>query len=558
MAKRSRDNYVSDDYEDAMIHMPLDESYDPDEVEDYDNDDDRFWEGSAEDADTKEIYKEDSDESDAVDESDLRRRKTERKQPRRVKNKKIMGILYGFLAVFLVMIGYFIYFDVIDSEEALSNPNNIRVAKMADTVVRGRIMSADGAVLAETLKDGEGNEYRNYPYNEMFAHVVGMSKTNRSGIEASGEYYLLTSSINPLRRIYNEIRGEKSTGDDVWTTLDAGLQATASAAIGTRQGAVVAMEPGTGRVLCMVSKPDYNPNTLAQSYESIIADENSKVLLNQATSGRFAPGSIFKLVTALEYIREYPNYDNYSYQCSGSITLASDNGNASLSCYGGRAHGLQDLDASFVNSCNASFANIGLNLDIAKFGRLCDSMLFNRDLPTDIAHVRSSFELDADASQWEVGAASIGQGKTQMTPLHALILTSAVANGGVVMKPYLIDSVRNIGGAVIERFTPESGGSLMTPEEAQILKDMMKNVVSRGTASSLSGMGVEIAGKTGTAEVENAGNNAWFIGFAPADAPQIAVCVLVTDTNSSSSESAVPIAGQVFSTYFAGRASGNK
>lgn len=592
MAKRSRNDYMSEDYEEIKIQMPLDESYDPEngeadydaftnETPEYDFNEYSYYQrrdpgqvyqrqGSqysheintndynernrtyADEYSAGEDGYPDGYSTEQWEESDdqIRQRKIDKKkQPKQVKNKQIMGILYGFLVIFLATIGYFIYFDVIESEEALSNPNNIRVAKMADTVTRGRIMSADGAILAETRTDSDGGEYRNYPYNEMFAHVVGMSSTNKSGIESFGEYYLLTSSINPMQKAYNDLIGEKSAGDDVWTTLDTQLQRVAYEAFGNQQGVVVAMEPSTGRMLCMVSKPDYNPNTLAQNYEAIINDPNSKVLLNQALNGLFTPGSIFKIVTTLEYVREYPNYANYSYNCNGSITLASEGGDAELTCFARHIHGTQNLVMSFANSCNASYANIGLNLNINNFNQLCETMFFNQNLPTNIPHSQSTFSLDSDACQWQIGAAAIGQGQTQITPLHALMLTSAVANGGVVMKPYLIDSIRSAGGSQVERFTSQNGGSIMTTSEANLIKEMMQSVVSRGTATSLNNLGYTIAGKTGTAENDNAGNNAWFVGFAPADQPKIAICVLVADTQASGSEAAVPIARQLFADY---------
>ena len=468
---------------------------------------------------------------------------------KKIKNRQIMSILYGFLVIFFGMIGYFVYFDVVKSDNVTNNPNNVRIAKLSDTVTRGKIVTSDGTVLAETLKDGNGEEYRYYPYENMFAHVVGVSKLNKSGLEATEEYYLLQSNINPIQKAVNELKGEKSDGDNVITTLNLGLQQVAYNALGSNQGVVIAMEPSTGKILAMVSKPDYNPNTLADNYDAIIADTKSKVLLNQATQGLFTPGSIFKMLTVTEYLREYPNASNYTYTCNGSILLNSDNGTASLSCYGGHVHGSEDLTSSFANSCNSSFANIGLNLNINKFNDLCNSMYFNTSLPTDIPHAQSRFSLSQNASQWEIGATAIGQGETVMTPLHALLLTSSIANGGVVMRPYLVDSVVSSTGHQIEKNSPQSSGSIMSASEAMQVKTMMEAVVNSGTATSLTAFNTQIAGKTGTAEVEGSGNNAWFVGFAPADNPEIAICVLVENSDTSSSYTAVPIASQLFQYY---------
>lgn len=594
MSRYSNNGYTPDDeFENTKIQMTLDESYDPDSVmfeeaaydvpdygadyydtQNYNNpnnyqdqsyeppiyssstyknqrNNDTIYSSSAykNQRNNNTIYQEVITDEQIIPENTGRKRKVEKKQPKKVKNNQIMGILYAFLIMFFAMIGYFIYFDVIKCDDALSNPNNIRIAYRSETITRGRILSSDDKVLAETVRDTEGNEYRNYPYGEMFAHVVGMSKTNRSGIEMSGEYYLLNSSINPVTKAINEMKGEKSVGDDIRTTLDYDLQQVAYNTLGSQKGVVIAMEPSTGKILAMVSKPDYNPNTLAQNYDAIVSDSSSKVLLNQATNGLFTPGSIFKMVTALEYMREYPNYSDYYYRCNGSITLDNGAGDAGLSCFSGHVHGNVDLGDSLAYSCNASFANIGLSLNVKKYNQLCNDLFFNQSLPTGLSHVQSTFSLSEDATDWQIGATAIGQGSTGMTPLHAIMLTSAIANGGVMMEPYLIDSIETYG-TTVEKIMPESAGSVMTSEEASLLKGMMENVITYGTATSLNELGLNIAGKTGTAEVDNSGNNAWFVGFAPADDPEIAVCVLVEDTDTSSSYAAVPIAKQMFYTYF--------
>ena len=541
---------------DDFIHVNLDHDYDPDAEDIYEAPSNRYGQSNGRESYSRQNmadYDEDDDGAARRHKQNARRYGQADEQPvpvKKIKNRQIMSILYGFLVIFFGMIGYFVYFDVVKSDNVTNNPNNVRIAKLSDTVNRGKIVTSDGTVLAETLKDGNGEEYRYYPYENMFAHVVGVSKLNKSGLEATEEYYLLQSNINPIQKAVNELKGEKSDGDNVITTLNLGLQQVAYNALGSNQGVVIAMEPGTGKVLAMVSKPDYNPNTLADNYDAIIADTKSKVLLNQATQGLFTPGSIFKMLTVTEYLREYPNASSYTYTCNGSILLNSDNGTASLSCYGGHVHGNEDLTSSFANSCNSSFANIGLNLNINKFNDLCNSMYFNTSLPTDIPHAQSRFSLSQNASQWEIGATAIGQGETVMTPLHALLLTSAIANGGVVMRPYLVDSIVSSTGHQIEKYSPQSSGSIMSASEAIQVKTMMEAVVKQLVhGTSLTAFNTQIAGKTGTAEVEGSGNNAWFVGFAPADNPEIAICVLVENSDTSSSYTAVPIASQLFQYY---------
>ncbi len=458
--------------------------------------------------------------------------------------------MYAFIFLFVATIGYFIYYNAAGSKDVINRPGNVHIAKLQEKTTRGRILASDGAVLAQTVTDAGGNETRQYPYGNVFAHVVGTSEINKSGLEASNEGDLLLSNINPLTKALNDLRDEKSPGDDVVTTLNTKLQQVAYDALGSSQGVVVAIEPSTGKVLAMVSKPDYDPNTLEENYSAIISQEGNKSLLNQATQGLFTPGSIFKILTTLEYIRENPDYSSYTYTCQGGISLSDGaGGQQGLSCYHGTVHGTQNLIQSFANSCNASFANIGTGLDAGRFTQLADTLLFNRALPTDIAHVKSSFELSASDSDWLKGATAIGQGYTTMTPLHAAMITSAIANGGVLMEPYLVDRVQSNDGNTVSKNMPESYGNLMTASEASILTEMMTETVTSGTATALNGMGYTVAGKTGTAEVTNSGNNAWFVGFAPVENPQIAVCVLVENASTSSSYVAVPIAKQLFAAY---------
>lgn len=192
-----------------------------------------------------------------INDTELRRELSEKKRT----NKEIMRITYVMMILFFGMIGYFIYFDGVTSKEVINNPHNSRLAKMADSVVRGEILSADGEVLAESIKDDNGNYYRYYPYGCTFAHVVGTSDVNKSGVELTADYNLITSDIQPVQKIINEISGQKNPADNVVTTLNANLQQVAHDALGEREGAVVAIEPSTGKILAMVSKPDYDPNS---------------------------------------------------------------------------------------------------------------------------------------------------------------------------------------------------------------------------------------------------------------------------------------------------------
>ena len=234
-------------------------------------------------------------------------------------NREYAVITYLFLAIFIGLMGYFVYFQVVKSEDFINSSYNTRTDSFANTIVRGTIYSNDGTALAQTTLDGEGNEVRNYPYGSMFAHVVGYATNGKAGIESMANFYLLRSHAFVLEKIANELKGEKSQGDNVITTLDYDLQAAAYNALGDQEGAVMVLEPSTGKILAMVSKPDYDPNTISANWDSIINSESS-VLLNRATQGLYPPGSTFKILTALEYMRENSDYENYSFDCTGSVT----------------------------------------------------------------------------------------------------------------------------------------------------------------------------------------------------------------------------------------------
>ena len=473
--------------------------------------------------------------------------KMKKSKPNPKANKSILWFAYAVVAVFLGMGVYLGYFLQIKSEDVINNPYNARLNSFADRIVRGDILSNDGTVLARTNVAGDGTESREYPYNELFAHVVGYSSAGKTGLESVANFYLLSSHVNLIEKTMNELADQKNIGDNVITTLDLKLQQTASDALGDRRGAVVVLEPDTGKVLAMVSKPAYNPNTVAQEWDSLVSGDSSEAkLLNRATQGLYPPGSTFKIITALEYMREHPeDYQNYTFDCGGIYQFEE----YKIKCYHQTAHGNQDFGLAFANSCNGAFANLGLELDLAKLKNLSEQLLFNKEQPLALPYSKSAYRMEKGADSWEILQTSIGQGSTLMTPMHNAMLVSAIANGGTLMKPYLIDHVENAGGQTMKKFMPSAYGPLMTAEESQALTDLMVRVVEEGTGSAVRTDSYQAAGKTGSAEFETGKEtHAWFVGFAPAEDPQIAVCVIV-EQGGSGGKAAAPIARKIFDAY---------
>ena len=439
--------------------------------------------------------------------------------------------------------GYIVYFQVVRSRDIIRSPYNARQDSYADRVVRGKILDKDGNVLAESIQNPDGTETREYPYGNMFAHVVGYSVQGKAGLESVENFELLTSNAFFLEKLKNEFQDQKNMGDSVVTTLN--LQEAAYDALGNYKGAVVVMEPGTGKILAMVSKPDFDPNTVEANWDSLNSNENA-VLLNRATQGQYAPGSSFKVVTALEYMREHSDYANYSYNCTGAI----QQDDTLIHCFGGSVHGTVDFQDSLAYSCNSSFCNIGLQIDEKKFKETAKELLFDSKLPSVLPYSKSKFLLESGASNADKMMTAMGQGKTQVSPYHMALITSAIANGGTLMKPYLVDKVTNYTGTEVDKNMPEKYAELMTSSEAAQLKQYMTSVVDYGTASVLSGQSYTAAGKTGTAEYssDKEKDHSWFIGMSNVDNPELVISVVIEASDGTAK--AVNVAKQVFDAYY--------
>ena len=497
-------------------------------------------------ADKKIKRAEEKREMGRKDRREANREDRRKRKQKRARNKEFARVTYVFVALFIAMMGYISYFNVVDGKEIIRSPYNKRQDSLADRVVRGQILDRNGNILAQTVVAEDGTESREYPYGSLFAHVVGYTAQGKTGIESLANFDLLTSNAFFLEKIKNEFQGQKNVGDNVVTTLDAGLQQTASDALGGHRGAVVVIEPSTGKILAMVSKPDYDPARVAEDWEYLTNDTENSVLLNRATQGQYAPGSTFKIVTALEYMRESGDADSYAYSCPGSITVAD----TTIQCYNGADHGDVSFRESIAYSCNGAFCEIGLGLDVASFRQTAKELLFDSKLPCDLVYNQSRFRLQEDALAGDRMMTAMGQGQTQVSPYHMALIMSAIANGGTLMKPYLVDSVTNYSGTAISRERPQKYKELMGSQEAAQLKDYMASVVDYGTGTVLSGQGYSAAGKTGTAEYSSSEekDHSWFVGMANVDNPELVISVIIESSDGAAS--AVNIAKQVFDSYY--------
>ncbi|MCQ2523230.1 MAG: FtsW/RodA/SpoVE family cell cycle protein [Lachnospiraceae bacterium] len=459
----------------------------------------------------------------------------------------IMVVAYFFIAVFIALCVYLCYYVSTHEQELINNAYNPRQEVLISQNTRGTIYSREKNVLAQTIEEN-GKEVRYYPYANIFAHVVGYPINGKSGIEGQTNYYLINSNQPMSEKISADIAGEKYKGDSVVTTLDAGLQKVAYTSIGKYNGAVVVSNPKTGEILAMVSKPDFNPNEIEDIWDSLLADKTSSVLLNRASQGLYPPGSCFKIITLLEYIKEHPtDYNNYSFNCIGELKA----GEGKITCFEHNVHNTVNLKKSLAISCNSSFGNIGLKLDRDAFQDTLNELLFNSELPVTMNYSKSSCVSNYDMDDLLMVRTAFGQGDTLMTPLHLNLITNAIANDGVLMTPYIVDYVMNCNDTVIKDFSGSEFKTLMTKEQADIVTSMMEEVVKTGTGKKLKNSNYTVAGKTGSAEYSDisTATHSWFTGFAPADDPEISVTIILEDAGVSGLY-AVPMAKKIFDEYF--------
>ena len=464
------------------------------------------------------------------------------------RNRQILAVTWLFVGLFFAMMGYTCHYAVTHRQTLMNNSYNTRQEILIAQNSRGSIYAAGGQKLAETVTDGEGKETSVYTYDNKFSPAVGYASNGKFGIEAFANYYLINSNTRLSDKVANDVAGKKYPGDSVITTLDVDLQKIAYDSLGMYSGAVIVSEPSTGRILAMVSKPDFDPNEIDQIWDTLINDKESSVLLNRTTQGLYPPGSTFKIVTALEYIRENPDsYSQFSFQCNGRFT----HGEERINCYHGTSHGSENFTKAFAKSCNSAFASIGLELDRKKFGKTLDELLFNQELKVDFAYNQSKLAMDENTTDSDVMQAAIGQGTTQITPLELNMITAAIANDGELMKPYLLDRVETADRSVVKQFSPDSYKRLMSEEEAQIMTELMEEVVKSGTGTKLSGLSYTAAGKTGSAEYNKvkSDSHAWFTGFAPVEEPQVCVTIIIEGAGSGG-DYAVPIAKRILDACF--------
>ncbi len=448
--------------------------------------------------------------------------------------KKIFWLISLMFFLVIIWLGKI---NFIDREKFNVNPYNPRLQYTDTTIKRGNIKDINGEVIAES-EYTENGYIRNYPRSRMAAHITGYSAVGKTGVEAAENFELETVDNEVLQRILNAFTGTEVKGNDVVLTVDMDIQSIAGDLLGEQKGAIVVMEPSTGRILAMQSYPDFNPNTILDDWDNLKSDEDSP-LINRTTQGLYPPGSTFKMVTAIAAMEYLDDWETFTVECDGEAEF----NDKVIHCYNNKAHGTVDIHDAMAQSCNCYFAEIGKRIGGENLRKVADRLFANSSIGFDMPSSQSSVVIDKSSSESELVETSIGQGKTVVTPMYMATLVSAVANGGIMKKPYIVDHIENYEGEVLKTTIPETIGEVMTYEEATALRDMMIDVVNEGTGTAAALKGYQAAGKTGTAENESGIDHSWFVGFAPAENPEVAVAVILE--NAEGNKKATPIAGKI-------------
>ncbi|PIH04372.1 peptidoglycan D,D-transpeptidase FtsI family protein [Clostridium combesii] len=468
-------------------------------------------------------------------------------------SNNIKKVLLVFLICFMGLITYITYFEIVVGPKIVDSTYNRRLWVKRNEVLRGTIYDRNMKPLTKSERVNSELQKREYTGNSMFAHVLGYVnvKYGLTGLEKKYDKELMSTDIKDDLTTFFKNKGklEQKVGHNLKTTLDYTVQKAAYDALGDNKGSVVVLNPKTGEVLGMVSKPSYDPNKLDEIWGSINKDKNIP-LINRATAGLYPPGSTFKIVTALSALENMSGVMNRTFQDNGSLDLG---GGYSLSNYGGASYGSLDLKGAFVHSSNVVFGSLALEVGNSRLKGTTEKFYFNKEIPTDgIAIESSKFPTLKSYEKGSIAQSGIGQSSVLVTPMEMALVGATVANDGVMMKPYLVKEVLNSKGELIRTIPPESNGEIVSKNNARIVKDFMKGVVEEGSGRNASIEGIQVAGKTGTADYSEsikgiAAAHSWFVGFAPYDNPQVAIAVIV-ENGGQGGIAAASIASQVMST----------
>jgi peptidoglycan glycosyltransferase len=456
-------------------------------------------------------------------------------------DRPLRRLFLFFTLLFVALLVRLAYVQVWAAPALKVNPANTRAIEEEMKVERGVIVSADGVELAINRKDGQ-YFLREYPQGDLTSPWLGYNSLvyGRAGVErVYNEDLSGQSGILGLTNYWDQIVGNPHRGADLKLTVNMAVQRVAADALGDRKGAVVALDPRTGAVLAMVSYPRYDPNQIDSLWKQINSDPD-KPLLNRVAQGLYPPGSVFKVIVAAAALQTGTVTPQSQFDDTGSVTA----GGFVVNNYGGNVYGAHDFAEAFTRSINTTFAKVGVQLGAGTLAGYASDFGFGKALPWPLGGAKSVFPDPGGMDKAHVAQASYGQGEVLSTPLEMALAAAAIADGGKIMKPYLVSQVLDYHQNVLKETRPQVWLQPLSSQTAASVRDLMVQVVKSGTGTSAAIGGVQVAGKTGTAEVANASPHAWFVAFAPAGDPQVAVAVLVENAGTGGSVAA-PIARRI-------------
>ena len=477
-------------------------------------------------------------------------------------DRQVRRLAVAFLILFLVLFAQVNYLQVFAAKRLADNPANRRLLLEEYQVQRGAILASDEkTVLAFSKSTKDALKFlRRYPHGRLYAGITGYSSVifGRAGLEASENDVLQGNTPELLpQNLVDEILGRPKRGATVVTTIDAKLQQVAARALGSLPGGVVALDPRTGAVLALYANPGYDPNQLAshdtkgvRAIKKQLDRDQGKPLLSRASQELFPPGSTFKLVTtaaALESgMKPSTTFPNPPELTLPQTTHKLENFGGEH-CLGGAPR--LTLAQALQVSCNVVFGEIGLRLGAARLVEQAQKFGFDQTVPFELPFAEGSIPPVSDFKDAlpAVAFSAIGQQSVVANPLQMALIGAAIANGGVEMAPHVVKEIRDASGRVVKQVEPQEFGRPISGTTAAELTAMMEGVVNAGTGTAAQIPGVQVAGKTGTAQTASGNPHAWFVAFAPAQHPRIVVAVVVLNGGSLGSDAtggrvAAPIA----------------
>lgn len=445
--------------------------------------------------------------------------------------------LFGYLVVCLLL-GYW---QVVRAPALRAHPYNAWAQQRIATIEPGQIYTADNQVILGVYRAPEGWVHT-YPAPPVYAHLTGYD--HKTGLQRSLYEPLL--GLGRYENVWRNLLHGRPTGLNVMLTIDSTAQATATELMRGKRGAVVALEPNTGAILALVSAPSYDPRQVLsdQTTYEVFRNDPASSELNRPLQGLYPPGAVFEIFTAGAALDTGITRAQSTLSCRGTETIA----HTEVRCRKSSGHGRLSVSWAFADSCNIVFATLAETLGAQSFRHYVKKfhLLDGANLPLP-SKAGKMADVTAHEGEGQMVQAAFGQGVTLVTPLAMARLTATIANGGYVVQPYLLDSIREPGGRAVYRGRGKYLGRAVSEEMAAQVEGMMVEAVEKGTAGAVALRGVEVAAKTGSAENAHGAPHAWIAVLAPAGEPR-AVVVVVVENGGSGDEVAGPIAREVLRT----------